>query len=208
MQANRRRFIAGALGASALGTSFRPDDVSARQGGTIATKGTDFRALDRAVLAPVLKLDDFKSPIIIDSLRLLKKGNEYFIHVRSKDGAEGVSVINPPRGEYSTRSPSSWCCRFLSARTRANSRICCGNCIAGTTTTSFRGWRFGRRRRGRNLPSSTCSVGSRGSRSVRYSATSSARRSRVTSPAAAVKRRRRPRSTICVTCCRNPAHAR
>ena len=100
MQANRRRFIAGALGAGALGTSFRPDDVSARQGGTIATKGTDFRALDRAVLAPVLKLDDFKSPIIIDSLRLLKKGNEYFIHVRSKDGAEGVSVINPPRGEY------------------------------------------------------------------------------------------------------------
>ena len=33
-------------------------------------------------------------------MRLLKKGTEYFVHVRSKDGAEGVSVINPPRGEY------------------------------------------------------------------------------------------------------------
>ena len=75
-------------------------DVSARQGGPIAAKGADFRALDRAAAAPVLRLDDFKSPIIIDSLRLLKKGNEYFVHVRSKDGAEGVSVINPPRGEY------------------------------------------------------------------------------------------------------------
>ena len=60
----------------------------------------DFRALDRAAAAPVLKLDDFKSPVIMDSLRLLKKGNEYVVHVRAKDGAEGVSVVNPPRGEY------------------------------------------------------------------------------------------------------------
>jgi L-alanine-DL-glutamate epimerase-like enolase superfamily enzyme len=48
----------------------------------------------------VLRLEGFTSPVIIDSLRLLQKGEEYFVHVRSRDGAEGVSVINPPRGEY------------------------------------------------------------------------------------------------------------
>jgi L-alanine-DL-glutamate epimerase-like enolase superfamily enzyme len=33
-------------------------------------------------------------------LRLLKKDKEYFVHVRSKDGAEGLSLPNPPRPEY------------------------------------------------------------------------------------------------------------
>src|SRR5262245_43152020 len=101
MRTNRRQFISGALGAGAVGQALRPGDRSARPGGgPVAANASDFRALDRAAAAPVLKLDDFKSPVIIDSMRLLKKGNEYFVHVRSKDGAEGVSVINPPRGEY------------------------------------------------------------------------------------------------------------
>ena len=56
--------------------------------------------LKRAAEAPVLRLDDFKSPVIIDSIQLLKQDREYFVHVRSKDGAEGVSLTNPPRAEY------------------------------------------------------------------------------------------------------------
>ena len=100
MRTNRRQFIAGALGAGGVGRSLRSVDVSAQEGGSAAAKRDEFRALDRAAIMPVLKLHDFKSPIVIDSMRLLKKGNEYFVHVRSKDGAEGVSVVNPPRGEY------------------------------------------------------------------------------------------------------------
>jgi L-alanine-DL-glutamate epimerase-like enolase superfamily enzyme len=100
MRTNRRQFISGAFGAGAVGQALRPGDRSARPGRPIAANPSDFLALDRAAAKPVLKLDDFRSPVIIDSMRLLKKGNEYFVHVKSKDGAEGVSVINPPRGEY------------------------------------------------------------------------------------------------------------
>ncbi len=49
---------------------------------------------------PVLKTSLFPSPVIIESIKLLKKDKEYFIHVRSKDGAEGISLPNPPRPEY------------------------------------------------------------------------------------------------------------
>ncbi len=50
--------------------------------------------------APVLKLERLKEPVVIESLRLLKKGRDYFVHVRSKDGAEGLSLTNPGRPEY------------------------------------------------------------------------------------------------------------
>jgi L-alanine-DL-glutamate epimerase-like enolase superfamily enzyme len=88
MRSGRRRFMRGALGAGALGLI---------PGETPRPSGSD---LDRAAALPVLKVDGFRSPVIIDSLRFLKKDDEYFVHVRSKDGAEGVSVTNPPRGEY------------------------------------------------------------------------------------------------------------
>jgi L-alanine-DL-glutamate epimerase-like enolase superfamily enzyme len=57
-------------------------------------------ALDRAAARPVLKRELFSSPVIIDSLRLLKRADDYLVHVRSRDGAEGVSFINPPRANY------------------------------------------------------------------------------------------------------------
>jgi L-alanine-DL-glutamate epimerase-like enolase superfamily enzyme len=94
MTKGRRRFLRDALGAGAagLGTSVgaRPAEAA----------GPDPTELDRAAAAPVLRLDGLRSPVVIDSLRLLKKDDEYFVHVRSRDGAEGVSVVNPPRGEY------------------------------------------------------------------------------------------------------------
>jgi L-alanine-DL-glutamate epimerase-like enolase superfamily enzyme len=56
--------------------------------------------LDRAAAKPVLKRDGLKSPLIIDSIRLLKQGDEHFVHVRSRDGAEGLSVPQPGRSRY------------------------------------------------------------------------------------------------------------
>jgi L-alanine-DL-glutamate epimerase-like enolase superfamily enzyme len=64
--------------------------------------GPSVEDLDRAAAAPVLKRDGLTSPVIIDSIRLLRKDKEYFVHIRSKDGAEGVSLPNPPRPEYLT----------------------------------------------------------------------------------------------------------
>ncbi len=63
-------------------------------------KRVPVRELDQAAAAPVLRLDGLRSPVVIDSIRLLKKGQDYLIHVRSRDGAEGVSITNPPRAQY------------------------------------------------------------------------------------------------------------
>lgn len=53
--------------------------------------------LDRAAAEPVLKRDGFQNAVIIDSIRLLTKGEEFLVHVRSKDGAEGVALPQPGR---------------------------------------------------------------------------------------------------------------
>lgn len=66
----------------------------------VPTKGVPVRELDQAAAAPVLKLDGVRSPVVIDSIRLLKKDGDYLVHVRSRDGAEGVSLTNPPRAQY------------------------------------------------------------------------------------------------------------
>jgi L-alanine-DL-glutamate epimerase-like enolase superfamily enzyme len=101
IRGSRRQFIAGALSAGA-GAAALGSDAEQRRGQSQASP-VDVGDLDRAAAAPVLKIADFKAPVIIDSMRLLRKGDEYFVHVRSKDGAEGVSVVNPPRGEYLDR---------------------------------------------------------------------------------------------------------
>jgi L-alanine-DL-glutamate epimerase-like enolase superfamily enzyme len=77
--------------APALAVSCRKQPVAA---------GPAPEALDQAAAKPVLRLDGLTSPVIIESIRLLKKDKEYFVHVRSKDGAEGVSLPNPPRADY------------------------------------------------------------------------------------------------------------
>ncbi len=48
--------------------------------------------LDEIANAPVLKVELFKSPVIIESIELLFNNGLYFIRTRSKDGTEGVSV--------------------------------------------------------------------------------------------------------------------
>lgn len=55
--------------------------------------------LDAAAARPVLKKDLFDTPVVIDSVGLLKKGNEHLVHVRSQDGAEGIALTNE-RGAY------------------------------------------------------------------------------------------------------------
>ena len=85
---NRRKFLAGAGASSALVLA---DTTPPR---------VDPADLDRAAARPVLKRELFPSPVVIDSLRLLKRDKDYLVHIRSKDGAEGISLVNPPRGEY------------------------------------------------------------------------------------------------------------
>ena len=50
--------------------------------------------LDRAAAKPVLDLRRVTSPVIIESIELLRTGREYVVRVRSTDGAEGISLTN------------------------------------------------------------------------------------------------------------------
>ncbi len=55
---------------------------------------TSIEQLEAAARAPVLKRELFSSPVVIKSIELLRGRRDYFIRVRSKDGAEGIAVDN------------------------------------------------------------------------------------------------------------------
>ena len=92
----RRTFLATA-GAAGLAAPFlsatahgaegtghpRPQDAEARQ-----------QRLRDILRQPVLKKELFKSPVIIESLELLRWENSFLCRVRSTDGAEGLSVAH------------------------------------------------------------------------------------------------------------------
>lgn len=103
---SRRRFLTAA-GIAGAGTAAFVAGLPLASARERARKDLASRAqtpspeeLDRVAAAPVLNLDGLTSPVVIDSIRLLKKKNEFLVHVRSKDGAEGVSFANPPRAQY------------------------------------------------------------------------------------------------------------
>jgi L-alanine-DL-glutamate epimerase-like enolase superfamily enzyme len=82
MRFSRRNFLAAAgVGAFSLTPS-----TFAR------SKNVTDEDLEKAAEKPVLQVKGINSPVIIDSIELLRKGKEHFVRVRSKDGAEGISV--------------------------------------------------------------------------------------------------------------------
>src|SRR5215472_12049110 len=85
MRLSRRRFLAVGAGTGA---------ISIFPAGPAFARNTDAkdRVLEKAAARPVLNLKAFKDPIIIESVELLRKGKEHFVRVRTKDGAEGISV--------------------------------------------------------------------------------------------------------------------
>ena len=84
MSLSRRRLLEVAAGATGLAC------LPARG----AEPDASVKSLRQATDRPVLNLRGLNAPVIIESIRLLRRGGEYLVHVRSKDGAEGVSVTN------------------------------------------------------------------------------------------------------------------
>ncbi len=85
MTTSRRDILRWAAGAGVLAFA-RPPVAFANE-----PNEDDF---DAAAARPVLDRSRFTSPVIIESMELLRKDDEYFLRVRSKDGAEGISVDN------------------------------------------------------------------------------------------------------------------
>ena len=90
MTTTRRRFVgAGLLGGVAAGLP-----ASTRGGEVLAPGKTNprYRKLDEILRQPVLKRELFPTPVVIESLELLRHGDSFLCRARSRDGAEGLSV--------------------------------------------------------------------------------------------------------------------
>jgi len=102
MKTNRRKFISTTV-AGGLALTTAPLSASSSETKTTAkesvVKSRDAR-LDEILKQPVLKKELFTSPVIIESLELLKYENSYLCRVRSTDGAEGFSVAHGEMSSY------------------------------------------------------------------------------------------------------------
>ena len=98
MKTNRRNFLTAA--ALASGSTVLPLSACAVKD-TTTILVTDYSKLDQALKIPVLKRELFSSPIVIESLELLRDRDNCIYRVRSKDGAEGISVGHPFIAEVS-----------------------------------------------------------------------------------------------------------
>lgn len=88
MKFNRRNFLKSASIASAGALTFN----SCKS--TSPKQLIDYSKLDEIIQIPVLKKELFPDPVIIETLELLRFENNFLCRVRSKDGAEGISVGN------------------------------------------------------------------------------------------------------------------
>ena len=86
MKANRRRFVSTAL---AGGLASLP--LCASSDSPVSER---YRKLDDILKQPVLKKQYFSAPVIIETVELLRLGDSYLCRVRSRDGAEGISVAH------------------------------------------------------------------------------------------------------------------
>jgi len=98
MKISRRNFLTSA--ALASGSAVLPlSSCSAND--APKSVDTDYSMLDQALKQPVLKKELFSSPVIIESLELHRDRDNCIYRVRSKDGAEGISIGHPFIAEVS-----------------------------------------------------------------------------------------------------------
>ena len=94
MKTNRRHFISAAAAAT-IGAA-APSIISCKKESGPGLSADEIRSryekLDGIIKQPVLKKDLFKEPVIIDTVELLHYDRSWLCRVRSKDGAEGMSV--------------------------------------------------------------------------------------------------------------------
>lgn len=92
MKTSRRKFISTSVaGGLAASIPFMACTSSAK--GTItANTETDYSRFDEILKKPVFKRELFSSPVIIETLELLRYRNSFLCRVRSRDGAVGYSV--------------------------------------------------------------------------------------------------------------------
>jgi L-alanine-DL-glutamate epimerase-like enolase superfamily enzyme len=92
MKTNRRQFVKTNLLGS-LAAALPPSSFGAVTGhGAAATPNPRYPKLDEILKQPVLKRELFNTPVVIESLDLLRYNDSFICRARSRDGAEGISV--------------------------------------------------------------------------------------------------------------------
>jgi L-alanine-DL-glutamate epimerase-like enolase superfamily enzyme len=92
MKTNRRQFISAAI-TGGIAASLPLSSCSRSDSANTAEVIRDrYHKLDQILAQPVFKKELFPSPIIIETIELLRYENNFLCRVRSKDGAEGWSV--------------------------------------------------------------------------------------------------------------------
>ena len=98
MKPDRRRFISTSLagGLASVPLTARGSQAARSRAEEKTPVSSDISArysrLDEILKKPVLKKGLFATPVIIETVELLRYGNSFLCRVRSKDGAEGISV--------------------------------------------------------------------------------------------------------------------
>jgi L-alanine-DL-glutamate epimerase-like enolase superfamily enzyme len=96
MQTSRRNIVRGALatgltaGLSSMGVASSTGDAGLK---------AKFARLDAAASQPVIKRELFPEPAIIQTIELLHYDKSWLCRVRTRDGAEGISVSNSQQME-------------------------------------------------------------------------------------------------------------
>lgn len=90
MKTDRLKFISTSLIGGLAATL--PLGSSAKNLGSSVETRLNASLLDDILKQPVFKKELFSSPVIIETLELLRYGNSFLCRVRSKEGAEGISV--------------------------------------------------------------------------------------------------------------------
>ena len=93
MKTGRRKFMTSA--ALSAGVSALFPLIGCRSNHSVDRPRTDYSLLDEVLKQPVLRRELFPSPVVIESLQLLRDRKNCLYRVRSKDGAEGISVGHP-----------------------------------------------------------------------------------------------------------------
>lgn len=93
MNLNRRKFLATSLAGGAA-AAILPRSARATGGGRTEAINAKYAKLDEILAKPVLRRELFTSPVIIESVELMRFNNNFLCRVRSKDGAVGVSAAN------------------------------------------------------------------------------------------------------------------
>ena len=99
MKTDRRRFLASALAGSAAAAL---PSCTAGPAGAAPPSAADpritvtenYAKLDEVLKKPVFKRELFKTPVMIETLELLRLNDTFLCRVRSKDGAVGLSGAN------------------------------------------------------------------------------------------------------------------